>query len=93
MNATAGTKSESMDEKPKPAGPRYSRDMHPEDTVIRIGGVAIGGGHFAVIAGPCAVESEKQLVDIARSVLEKGAHILRGGAFKHRRKGARRRCG
>jgi len=84
MNATADTKSESMDEKPKPAGPRYSREVHPEDTIIRVGGVAIGGGHFAVIAGPCAVESEKQLVDIAMSVQSKGAHILRGGAFKPR---------
>ena len=61
-----------------------SRDFHPEDTVIEVGGVKIGGGHFAVIAGPCSVESEEQIVEVAKAVKEAGAHMLRGGAFKPR---------
>ncbi len=61
-----------------------SRDFHPEDTIIDVNGVKIGGGHFAVIAGPCSVESEKQIVEVAKAVKEAGAHMLRGGAFKPR---------
>jgi len=59
-----------------------SREFKPEDTVIRVGNVGIGGGDLAVMAGPCAVESEKQTLDTARAVQEAGANILRGGAFK-----------
>ncbi len=61
-----------------------SRDFHPEDTIIEIGNAKIGGGHFAVIAGPCSVESEEQIVQVAKAVKKAGAHMLRGGAFKPR---------
>ena len=61
-----------------------NRKFHPEDTVIEIGDVKIGGGNFAVIAGPCSVESEEQLCTIAKKVKEAGAGLLRGGAFKPR---------
>ena len=61
-----------------------NRKFHPEDTVIEIGDVKIGGGHFATIAGPCSVESEEQLTDIAEKVKRSGASLLRGGAFKPR---------
>ena len=61
-----------------------NRKFHPEDTVIEIGDVKIGGGNFAVIAGPCSVESEEQLCTIAEKVKEAGAGLLRGGAFKPR---------
>ncbi len=61
-----------------------NRKFHPEDTVIEIGDVKIGGGNFAVIAGPCSVESEVQLCTIAQKVKEAGAGLLRGGAFKPR---------
>ena len=61
-----------------------NRKFHPNDSVINIGNVKIGGGHFAMIAGPCSVESEDQIVDVAQSVKDAGAHILRGGAFKPR---------
>ncbi|MDR1940692.1 MAG: 3-deoxy-7-phosphoheptulonate synthase [Clostridiales bacterium] len=62
-----------------------SRKAHPEDTVIDIGGgVKFGGGNFTVIAGPCSVESEEQIVGIAKSVKKSGARALRGGAFKPR---------
>lgn len=61
-----------------------NRKFHPDDTVIDIGGHKIGGGNFAVIAGPCSVESEKQLCDIAEKVKAAGATMLRGGAFKPR---------
>ena len=60
------------------------RVFKPEDTVIRIGEVAIGGRDVVLVAGPCAVESEKQLDIIASSVSRYGARILRGGAFKPR---------
>ncbi len=55
-----------------------------EDTVLDIGGVKVGGGHRAVIAGPCSVESWEQILAAAEAVKEAGAHILRGGAFKPR---------
>jgi len=61
-----------------------SRETKPEDTVIDAGGIKIGGGGVAIIAGPCAIESERQAMAIARSVKRSGATILRGGAFKPR---------
>lgn len=61
-----------------------NRKFHPEDTVIDIRGVKIGGGHSVMIAGPCSVESEEQIIGIAHSVKAAGAHMLRGGAFKPR---------
>ena len=61
-----------------------NRKFHPNDSIIEIGNIRIGGGYFALIAGPCSVESEEQIIEVARSVKEAGAHILRGGAFKPR---------
>ena len=61
-----------------------NRKFHPEDTVVSVGDVKIGGGHFAMIAGPCSVESEEQILEIAASVKDSGAALLRGGAFKPR---------
>jgi 3-deoxy-7-phosphoheptulonate synthase len=62
-----------------------SREMKRADTVVELpGGVKIGGGHFAVMAGPCAVESELQALTIARAVKAAGAQVFRGGAFKPR---------
>ena len=61
-----------------------NRKFHPKDTIVEAGGSRIGGGHFAMIAGPCSVESEEQIVGIAKSVKESGATLLRGGAFKPR---------
>lgn len=61
-----------------------SRDFHPEDTVIEIRGVKIGGGNLVVMGGPCAVESPAQINEIARLVKAAGGQILRGGAFKPR---------
>ena len=61
-----------------------NRKFHPKDTVIEIGSVKIGGGHFAMIAGPCSVESEEQIIQVAQAVKASGADILRGGAFKPR---------
>ncbi|MBQ6370984.1 MAG: 3-deoxy-7-phosphoheptulonate synthase [Firmicutes bacterium] len=61
-----------------------NRKFHPEDTVVSIGDVKIGGGSFAMIAGPCSVESESQILEIAQSVQKSGAALLRGGAFKPR---------
>ncbi|MCI5838942.1 MAG: 3-deoxy-7-phosphoheptulonate synthase [Peptoniphilaceae bacterium] len=63
---------------------KANRKLHPDDTIIDISGVKIGGGNFLVIAGPCSVESEKQIIRIAKKVKEKGASLLRGGAFKPR---------
>lgn len=60
------------------------RMFHPEDTVINVKGVKIGGNNFAVFAGPCSIESEEQITEIAKSVKKSGANILRGGAFKPR---------
>ena len=59
-----------------------SREFQPRDTVIRVGGVAIGAGELVVMAGPCAVESEDQVLDTARAVKAAGASVLRGGAYK-----------
>ena len=65
-----------------------NRRFHPEDTVIEIGSgdnkVKIGGGNFCIMAGPCSVESEEQILSIAHSVKASGAQMLRGGAFKPR---------
>ena len=61
-----------------------NRKFHPDDTVIDCSGVKIGGGAFSVIAGPCSVESEEQIVGIAKAVKAAGATMLRGGAFKPR---------
>ena len=61
-----------------------NRKFHADDTVVEIGGVKVGGGHFAMIAGPCSVESETQIIEVAKAVKAAGADMLRGGAFKPR---------
>lgn len=63
---------------------KASRMMHPEDSVFDISGTSVGGEHFAMIAGPCSVESEEQLLQIALRVKNAGATMLRGGAYKPR---------
>ena len=63
---------------------KANRKFHPEDTVVDVQGVKIGGGHFNVIAGPCSVESAEQVTGIAQAVKASGARMLRGGAFKPR---------
>ncbi len=61
-----------------------NRKFHPEDTVVEVGNHKIGGDNFTVIAGPCSVESESQIIEVAKAVKEAGATFLRGGAFKPR---------
>ena len=61
-----------------------NRKFHPEDTVVDVSGVKVGGGHFAIVAGPCSVESREQIIAIAKQVQASGATLLRGGAFKPR---------
>ncbi|RPI32263.1 MAG: 3-deoxy-7-phosphoheptulonate synthase, partial [Actinomycetota bacterium] len=61
-----------------------SREFHPADTVVEVGGVRIGGGHFCLIAGPCSVETSEQVLAAARAVKAAGGHVLRGGAYKPR---------
>ena len=61
-----------------------NRRFHPMDTVVDVAGRKVGGGHFAIIAGPCSVESREQIISVARSVKAAGASMLRGGAFKPR---------
>jgi 3-deoxy-7-phosphoheptulonate synthase len=61
-----------------------NRTVHEDNTIINVGGVSIGEGFFTVISGPCSVESNEQIMEIAKSVKESGAKILRGGAFKPR---------
>ena len=61
-----------------------NRKFHPKDTIVEIGSAKIGGGYFAMIAGPCSVESEEQIIEVAQAVKASGAHVLRGGAFKPR---------
>ena len=61
-----------------------SRDFHPQDTIVKLNGVSVGGQRLVVMAGPCAVESREQLLEIAYAVKEAGAQVLRGGAFKPR---------
>ena len=63
---------------------RSNRKFHPDNTLIRIGDAEIGGERLAIIAGPCSVESEEQIIQIARGVKDAGALFLRGGAFKPR---------
>lgn len=61
-----------------------NRAFHPEDSVIDVAGVKIGGDHLAMIAGPCSVESKEQVIAVAKEAKEAGANLLRGGAFKPR---------
>ncbi|MCI7150143.1 3-deoxy-7-phosphoheptulonate synthase [bacterium] len=61
-----------------------NRAFHPEDTIVDVAGVKVGGDHMALIAGPCSVESEEQVIEIAKAAKESGANMLRGGAFKPR---------
>ena len=61
-----------------------NRKFHPDDTVVNVGGHLFGGGHFQLIAGPCSVESEDQIVTVAKAVKAAGATVLRGGAYKPR---------
>ena len=61
-----------------------NRKFHPENTVIDCNGVKIGNGHFGIIAGPCSIESEEQIIEVAQAVKAAGADFLRGGAFKPR---------
>lgn len=63
---------------------KSNRKFHPDDTTVDVNGAKCGGGSFAVIAGPCSVESEEQIVEVARRVKGAGATMLRGGAFKPR---------
>lgn len=63
---------------------QVNRKFHPLDTVVQIGDAKIGGGNFAMIAGPCSVESEEQIIEVAMAVKNAGANLLRGGAFKPR---------
>jgi len=60
------------------------RDFHPQDTIVQVNGVTIGGQEVIVMAGPCAVESREQLLEAAHAVKKAGARVLRGGAFKPR---------
>jgi len=61
-----------------------SREIHPKDTLVKIGGASFGGDTFTVIAGPCAVENREQIVQTAKAVKNAGGHCLRGGAYKPR---------
>lgn len=63
---------------------KANRKFHPQDTIVDVNGVKVGGGNFAVMAGPCSVESEAQIVEVAKAVQSSGAAMLRGGAFKPR---------
>ena len=63
---------------------KANRKFHTDDTIIEVRGQKIGGGHFAVMAGPCSVESEPQILEITGSIMQSGANFLRGGAFKPR---------
>ena len=61
-----------------------NRAFHPDDTIVDVAGVKVGGDNLALIAGPCSVESEEQVIEIAKAAKAAGANILRGGAFKPR---------
>ena len=61
-----------------------NRAFHPDDSVIDVSGVKVGGGHMALIAGPCSVESKEQVIEVAKAAKAAGANMLRGGAFKPR---------
>ena len=61
-----------------------NRAFHPDDSIIDVSGVKVGGDHLALIAGPCSVESKEQVIEIAKAAKAAGANMLRGGAFKPR---------
>ncbi len=61
-----------------------NRKFHPDNTIIEVGGTKVGGGNFAIIAGPCSIESREQIIEVANDVKKSGATMLRGGAFKPR---------
>ena len=61
-----------------------NRKFHPEDTIVPVGNTQIGGGTLTIMAGPCSVESEEQIITVAKAVKASGATMLRGGAFKPR---------
>ena len=61
-----------------------NRKFHPDDTIVEIGNAKFGGNNFSVIAGPCSIESESQIIEVANAVKQAGATMLRGGAFKPR---------
>lgn len=63
---------------------KVNRKFHPDNTIVDVGGVKTGGGHFSVIAGPCSVETRDQIIGVAEAVHASGASMLRGGAFKPR---------
>ncbi|WP_304206479.1 3-deoxy-7-phosphoheptulonate synthase [Peptostreptococcus russellii] len=63
---------------------KSGRKMHPDNTVIQVGDTLIGNGNLTIIGGPCSVESEEQIVEIAKAIKKSGGNILRGGAFKPR---------
>ncbi len=63
---------------------KANRKFHPDDTIVDVSGVKIGGGNFALIAGPCSVENRDQIIEVAKAVKASGAKLLRGGAFKPR---------
>lgn len=63
---------------------KANRKFHPDDTVVKVGDTQVGGGTLTIMAGPCSVESEEQVVEIAKAVKASGATMLRGGAFKPR---------
>ncbi|MBP5212608.1 MAG: 3-deoxy-7-phosphoheptulonate synthase, partial [Pyramidobacter sp.] len=63
---------------------KANRKFHEEPTVVDVAGRRFGGGHFQIIAGPCSVENEEQIITVARAVKASGATLLRGGAFKPR---------
>src|SRR5690349_19087182 len=86
MTLTPAVDEQSMDgpRAPLPAYRRASRAFQAEDTVVTVNGVGIGGPQLAIIAGPCAVESRTQTMEIAAALAEQGVRILRGGAYKPR---------
>jgi len=61
-----------------------NRKFHPDDTIVDVGGVKIGSGYFTICAGPCSIETEEQMIEVAMGVKKAGATLLRGGAFKPR---------
>lgn len=63
---------------------KANRKFHPDDTIVDVGGHKFGGNHFQIIAGPCSVECESQIIEVAHAVKKAGATLLRGGAFKPR---------
>ena len=63
---------------------KANRKFHPNDTIVDVSGVKVGGGNFQVIAGPCSIETKEQITEVANDVKNSGAGLLRGGAFKPR---------